>query len=137
MKEKTKKITVSLTENTLKLAGENIQKLGFDSRSELLETALREYLGGHLLQDFAKEIAKAYSMTERSELKNMEEHMAKLSFKIAVELAQANLLFASLIDYSDEEIRLFRSRAVSLVKQSRGYVPLKTAKKFVAEGVGE
>jgi hypothetical protein len=57
----------------------------------------------------------------------LEEHLSKLSYKTAVELAQINLMLASILEVPDADTQKLRGKAVKLVNQSRGYVPLKDA----------
>ena len=129
MKQNIEKITVSLPKETLKIADDNRKRLGFENRSELIDTALREYISQCLL----KETGQADDRILSTDIKNMEDHLAKLSYKIAVELAQMNLIWASVLDISDESIRSLRGRAVSLLKKTKGYIPLSTANKNALE----
>ena|GEM_PF-653846 len=129
MKQNIEKITVSLPKETLKIADDNRERLGFENRSTLIDTALREYISQCLL----KETGQADDRILPTDIKNMENHLARLSYKIAVELAQMNLIWASVLDISDESIRSLRGRAVSLLKKTKGYIPLSTANKNALE----
>lgn len=129
MNRKIEKITVSLPTETLKVADENQERLGFQNRSELIDAAIREFVSRDILRQFSGELAELYEKIERSEVKDLEEHLSKLSYKIAVELAQVNLLLASLLEIPYDEAQKLRGKAVRLVNQSRGYVPLKDALK--------
>ena len=129
MKQNIEKITVSLPKETLKIADDNRERLGFENRSTLIDTALREYISQCLL----KETGQADDRILPTDIKNMEDHLARLSYKIAVELAQMNLIWASVLDISDESIRSLRGRAVSLLKKTKGYIPLSTANKNALE----
>lgn len=125
MNRKIEKITVSLPTETLKIADENQERLGFQNRSELIDAAIREFVSRDILRQFSGELAELYEKIGRSEVKDLEEHLSKLSYKIAVELAQVNLLLASLFEIPYDEAQKLRGKAVRLVNQSRGYVPLK------------
>ena len=127
MKQATEKITVSLHADTLRLADEKYKTLGFESRSDFINAAIREYISRDILRQFSGELAEIYGKIERSEIRNLEEHLSKLSYKIAVELAQINLLLASLIEVPYADTQKLRGKAVHLVNKSRGYVPLKDA----------
>lgn len=129
MKQNIEKITVSLPKDTLRIVDDNRLRLGFENRSTLIDTALREYIS----QRLQEETGQASGQIEHSEIKNMEDHLARLSFKIAVELAQMNLIWASVLDISDESIRSLRGRAVNLLKKTKGYIPLSTANKNALE----
>ena len=91
MEKKTEKITVSLSPEVIHLADQNWEKFGFKNRSELIDAAIREYISRDLLKEFTGELSQFYQKIERSEIKHLEEHLAKLSYKIAVEIAQMHL----------------------------------------------
>ena len=83
MEKKTEKITVSLSPEVIHLADQNWEKFGFKNRSELIDAAIREYISRDLLKEFTGELSQFYQKIERSEIKHLEEHLAKLSYKDA------------------------------------------------------
>jgi metal-responsive CopG/Arc/MetJ family transcriptional regulator len=127
MSREIEKITVSLSAETLRLADDNHRRFGFESRSEFINTAIREYVSRDILRQFGGEIAEVYSKIQHSEIRNLEEHLSKLSYKIAVEIAQMNLLLASLLEIPYADTQKLRGKAVHLVNQTRGFVPLRDA----------
>jgi metal-responsive CopG/Arc/MetJ family transcriptional regulator len=129
MKQNTEKITVSLPKETLRIADENRGRFGYHTRSDFIDAAIREYVSRDLLKEFTGELAQFYKKIGHSEIKEMEEHLAKLSYKIAVEMAQVNLLLASVLDLGDGDISKLRKKALDLVNSNRGYIPLRTANK--------
>lgn len=98
MSREIEKITVSLPAETLRIADENHRRFGFENRSEFINAAIREYVNRDLLREFGSEIAEVYSKIQHSEIRNLEEHLSKLSYKIAVEIAQMNLFLASIME---------------------------------------
>lgn len=129
MKQTTEKITVSLPKDTLQLADEKHKAFGFENRSAFIDAAIREYVSRDILRQFSGELAELYGKIERSEIKNLEEHLSKLSYKIAVEMSQINLTLVYLAEFTDQDIRKLREHAVRLVNQSKGFVSLPVAKK--------
>ena len=129
MEKKTEKITVSLSPEVIRLADQNWEKFGFKNRSELIDAAIREYISRDLLKEFTGELSQFYQKIERSEIKHLEEHLATLSYKIAVEIAQTHLLMPSITDLSKQDTRDLRAKAVALVNESKGYISLDTARK--------
>ena len=129
MEKKTEKVTVSLSPEVIRLADQNWEKFGFKNRSELIDAAIREYISRDLLKEFTGELSQFYQKIERSEIKHLEEHLAKLSYKIAVEIAQTHLLMASITDLSKQDTHDLRAKAVALVNESKGYISLDTARK--------
>lgn len=124
MSRKTEKITVSLSQETPRLADEQCAAFGFSNRSEFIDGAIREYISRDLLRKFSGEQVELYGRLEHTEIRRLEEHMSKLSYKTAVELAQINLMLVSILEVPDADTQRLRGRAVNL---SRGYVSLKDA----------
>ena len=124
MEKKTEKITVSLSPEVIHLADQNWEKFGFKNRSELIDAAIREYISRDLLKEFTGELSQFYQKIERSEIKHLEEHLAKLSYN-----AQMHLLMASITELSKQDTRDLRAKAVALVNESKGYISLETARK--------
>ncbi len=133
MKQETEKITVSLPKDTHCAADANWERLGCSNRSEFIDAAIREYLSRGLLKEFTGELTQFYQKIERSEIKDMEQHLAKLSYKIAVEIAQVHLMVASMLELPYADTEKLRGKAVQLVNKSRGYIPLDTALKNTVE----
>lgn len=127
MSREIEKITVSLPTETLRMADENHERFGFENRSDFINAAIREYVSRDMLREFGSEIAEVYSKIQHSEIRNLEEHLAKLSYKIAVEMAQMNLFLASIMEVPYLDTQKLRGKAVSMVNNSRGYVPLREA----------
>jgi metal-responsive CopG/Arc/MetJ family transcriptional regulator len=117
---------VSIPSETLRLADDNYKRFGFENRSEFINAAIREYISRDILRQFSGELAEVYGKIERSEIRNLEEHISKLSYKIAVELAQMNLLMASLLEVSYSDTQKLRGKAVRF-QPEQSYVPLREA----------
>lgn len=130
---KTEKITVSLPHDTLRLADEKYAGLGFSNRSELINAAIREYLSRDLMLQFTSELASVYQKIEHSEIKELEQHLSKLSYKIAVELAQIYMLLATAMELPYDVDRSLRGKAVRQVKHLKGFVPISKAVKEAEE----
>lgn len=130
---KTEKITVSLPRDTVKLADEAYAELGFSSRSELINAAIREYITRDLMHQFTGELTEIYQQIERSEIKDLERHLSKLSYKIAVELAQIYMLLATAVELPYDIDRSLRGKAVKQVNHLKGFVPLSKAVKEAEE----
>lgn len=129
MSREIEKITVSLPTETLRLADKNRERFGFGNRSEFINAAIREYVSRDILRQFGGELSEVYSKIQHSEIRNLEEHLAKLSYKIAVEMAQMNLFLASIMEVPYLDTQKLRGKAVHMVNSSRGYVPLSEAVK--------
>lgn len=131
---KTEKITVSLPSDTLRMANEKYAGFGFASRSEFIDAAIREYLTRDMMRQFTGELTEIYQRIERSEIKELEQHLSKLSYKIAVELAQIYMLLATAVDIPYDIDRSLRGKAVKQINHLKGFVPISKAVKE-AEGI--
>ncbi len=127
MKQRIEKITVSLPTDTLKLADDYYIKFGHSNRSELINTAIRKYVLEDMIRQYSVELVQLYHTLEESEIGKMEEHLSKLSYKIAVELAQINLFLTSAFELNYDDISRLRGKAVQLVNKNHGYIPLTKA----------
>lgn len=127
MTMKTEKVTVSLPADTIALADEKHQAFGFQNRSEFINAAIREYISRDILRQFTGELTEIYQQIERSEIKELEQHLSKLTYKIAVELAQIHMLLATGMEIPYDIDRSLRGKAVKLVNQHKGFVPLSKA----------
>lgn len=126
---RTEKVTVSLQSDTLRVADEKYAAFGFENRSEFIDAAIREYVSRDLLKQFSGELVQMYETIEHSEIRQMEEHLSKLSYKIAVELAQLYLLIASIEELPFDIDKRIRGKAVKLVNELKGYIPISAAAK--------
>lgn len=124
---KSEKITVSLPTETIQIANEKFTVFGFVNRSEFINAAIREYVSRDILRQFSGELAQLYSKIERSEIKQMEQHISKLFYKIAVEQAQLYLLLASAIELPAVTDSSLKGKAVRMVNEVKGFVPVSKA----------
>ena len=126
---KKEKIGVSLSVETVRLLNENLSRLGFSSRSELVESAVNEYISLHILKQFPDKLAEIYDTIEARGIKNMEDRMASMLYKIAVEVAQMNLILSDDMELTDTNFYNLRRDAVKMVNHTGGIVTLKKALK--------
>lgn len=121
MQKKTK-IGLSLSDELLKLEEQRRTEMGFGSRSELFEAAVYEYISRKSVARFADTTATVYEQIEGRAIKELENRLSKLMFKIAIELAQSNLLMTKAFNLDETDIYDLRKHAYRLVKQSHGTV---------------
>ena len=124
---RSEKITVSLPGDTLRLADETFASFGFANRSELINAAIREFVSRDMLKQFSGELVQVYEKIERSEIKELERHLSKLTYKIAVGQAQIYLLIASMVELPYGIDNRLKGKAVKMVNELRGFVPLSKA----------
>jgi metal-responsive CopG/Arc/MetJ family transcriptional regulator len=124
---KKEKIGVSLSVETIILADETYGRFGFSSRSELIDAAINKYVMLQALGKYPDELEGIYNSIEARGIKEMEDRMASMLYKVAVEIAQVNLLLTEDMELNDRMVGRLRRDAVRLVKVTGGVVSLKQA----------
>ena len=126
MNNKTK-IGLSLSAELLKLEESRRSELGFASRSELIEAAVYEYISKREVARFADTVANIYEQINEQLMADFEDRIAKLLYKIAIELAQNNLLMGRLFELDETDIYELRKHAYRLVKENKGRISFRKA----------
>jgi len=126
MNNKTK-IGLSLSAELLKLEESRRIELGFSSRSELIEAAVYEYISKRKIARFADTVANVYEQINEQLMTDFEDRIAKLLYKIAIELAQNNLLMGKLFELDETDIYELRKHAYRLVKENKGQISFRKA----------
>lgn len=92
------------------------------SRSEYMEKAVRFYSGYIAQKDSSQFLTPALAATLRGSLDDSENRIARLLFKLAVEVSMMMQVLASGLEISGDELRRLRGRAVAEVKRTGGRV---------------
>lgn len=129
------KVQIRMDSGQLKKLDASFEAAGFHSRNEYICKAIDFYSSfletkqaeDYLSKTLMVAVDKRLKSMEGRELKEMEDRLAMLSYKIAVELAQINLTLAELSDYSYEDAQALRGDAVQMVNLSKGFITLPMA----------
>lgn len=119
----TKKIGISLDEETLQLCDEYAERTSH-SRSEFIATAIRDYVSSIEVERQKNIIAK--NLADEI-VKGSEAGVTKISkglFRYAVELEMVIMILSELADIPPEVISEYRKEAVRNVRRTRGKVNL-------------
>lgn len=116
------KMGLSLSQDLLALMNENCKKLGFSGRSELVETAVYEYISKSIIKRLSDTAATVYEQIDTRAMASLEDRMAKLLYKNAIELAQINLLLCRAYELDERDVHTLRREACALIQQSHGRV---------------
>lgn len=127
MQQKKTKIGLSMSNELLRLEEEHRSALGFSSRSELFEVAVYDYISRKSVARFADTAAAVYEHIDGQAIASLETRMSKLMFKIAIELAQNNLLMGKAFNLDKSDLYDLRKYAYRLVKESHGMVSISKA----------
>ena len=128
--ETKERIPVWLYPSTL----ENMDKvIAFDNcknRSEFIEKAVRFYSGYILAKDTSEFLTHTLISAIRGTMDDSENRMARLLFKLAVEVSMMTHVLASGLEITDAELSRLRGKCVNDVKRTSGRISFDDAVKF-------
>ena len=126
---------LSLTPECLDMLVRAKDDLGFRSKNELAETAIRFYIAHETAEHHTDYLAKKLTGASKEALREMENRIAKITYKMAVETAMLNLVLTDQLDLSADQIRKYRQKAVAILNQTHEPLNLDRARKFKAQEV--
>lgn len=124
------RIPVYLYPDTLKKIGETMSIANCKSRSDFLENAARfysEYLKSLHCEEF---LSQALMSALRGTLNDSEGRMARLLFKLAVEISMMMNIIAATADIDEATLEKLRAKCVNDVKKSRGSITFDDAVRY-------
>lgn len=127
---KKKRITAWLSDSSLKKCKEGMILSDCKSRSDFVEKAVCFYSGYLSAQEHADFFASVISDLVESTISSTENRIARLLFKIAVELAKLEQMLASINDMDDETMKKLHIRCVNEVKRINGIIKMEEAVNF-------
>jgi len=99
------------------------------SQNEFIEKAVHFYAGHLQARNYSKFLAPALTSTIRGTLDDSENRIARLLFKLAVEVSMMTHVLASGLEISDDELNRLRGRCVAEVKRTNGRISFEDAVK--------
>ena len=100
---------------------------GSKTRSEFIERAIKFYCGYITAENYRDYLPKVVISTFQGTLESFENRMAKLLFKIAVEISLLNKVTASTTDFEDFDLDNARVECINEVKRVNGSISLAQA----------
>lgn len=131
--QKKKRITAWLSEDSLKKCDAGVKLDDCRSRSDFVERAVcfyAAYLSAEMHTDF---FAPVILQMVEGAVASTENRIARLLFKIAVEMAKLEQMLASINDMDEETIRKLHIRCVNEVKKINGILKMEEAVKYQRE----
>ena len=124
------RIPVWLYPSTLELLDRAMAPDNCKSRSELMEKAVRFYAGYIAAQDGSLFLSHTLTSVLRGITDDSENRIARLLFKLAVEVSMMTHVLASGLEITDDELSRLRGRCVAEVKRTGGRVTFDDAVKI-------
>jgi len=100
------------------------------NQSEFIEKAIHFYVGYISSKDATEFLAPILLSALQSTVENMEDHISRLLFKLAVEINMMMNVLASELDTSPETLEQMRGRCIQEVKKTIGSITFVDAVKY-------
>ena len=100
------------------------------SQSEFIEKAIRFYIGYISAEDSMKFLPTAITSAMSGIVGTSEKRIARVMFKLAVEMSMMMNIIASTADVDENTLRRLRGKCVNDVKKSVGTVTFEDVEKF-------
>ena len=130
MEMKNNKITIRLSDETLKKCNEGMDITNCKVRNEFIEKAIEFYSGYVSAEVHSEFLSDVITDSMKGIIKALENRFGRLLFKIAVEMAKLEQMLASINEIDDETIERLHKRCVDEVKKINGIIKMEDAVKY-------
>ena len=130
MEIKNNKITIRLSDETLKKCNEGMDITNCKVRNEFIEQAIEFYSGYVSAEVHSEFLSDTVTDSMEGIAKALENRFGRLLFKIAVEMAKLEQMLASINEMDDETIERLHKRCVDEVKKINGIIKMEDAVKY-------
>lgn len=127
--EKKERMSNWISPKVIKQCDAGVILTGCKSRSEFVERAISFYSGYISAEIHTDFFAPAISAMMEGTVASSENRMARLLFKIAVEMAKLQQMLASISEMEDETLRQLHISCVNEVKKINGFLKFEDAVK--------
>ena len=127
---KNNKITIRLSDETLKKCNEGMDITNCKVRNEFIEKAIEFYSGYVSAEVHSEFLSDTVTDSMEGIIKALENRFGKLLFKIAVEMAKLEQMLASINEMDDETIERLHKRCVDEVRKINGVIKMEDAVKY-------
>lgn len=125
-----KKFPLWIYPETRKLVTDWYEKDNCQSQSEFIEKAIRFYCGYISAEEGVRFLPAAITSAMTGMVDSLENRLARLIFKLAVEMSMMMNILASNTDVDENTLRRLRGKCVSDVKKSIGTITFEDVAKF-------
>lgn len=124
------KFSIRVDTELLALADNYIKDSTIQSRTELIENALRFYLGFLTTRKAEDYLLQSLSSVMTGTVQDSENRLARMDFKIAVELSKLSQVIAYSHDIDEEALKRLHSKCIEEVKHINGAIDFESAYKY-------
>jgi hypothetical protein len=130
MEQKKVKTAIRITPDLQDAIKANLERANCKSQNELIENAIKFYLGYLSAQDASEFLSRTLVSALRGTLDESDNRTARLLFKLAVELSMTMHVVAAERGIGNDELSKLRAKCVADVKRSIGSVSFDEAVRF-------
>ena len=127
--EKTK-FSIRVDTDLVELADTYIRSSTVKNRTELIEDALRFYLGFLTAQKAEDYLLQSLSSVMTGTVQDSENRLARMDFKIAVELAKLSQVIAYSHDIDEDALKRLHLKCLEEVRRINGAIDFESAYKY-------
>lgn len=127
--EKTK-FSIRVDTDLVELADTYIQSSAVKNRTELIENALRFYLGFLTAQKAEDYLLQSLSSVMTGTMQDSENRLARMDFKIAVELSKLSQVIAYSHDIDEDALKRLHLKCLEEVRRINGAIDFESAYKY-------
>jgi hypothetical protein len=130
MEKNKQKFALWVSPDTMNRVEDIYKKDACRSRSEFIEKAINFYCGFLCAKDYGDYIPEVFITTMQASMDSMENRMANLLFKNAVELSILSHLMAAQTNVDQNTVDNLRQMCIKDVKRTQGTIRLEDAYRF-------
>ena len=124
------KMAVYFQPETIKKIEQEYQEDNCASKTEFIEKAVKFYIGYLRQQEEVNYISPMITETVKAQIKGTEQRLARLLFKVAVELGKLSHMTAAINDVDDETLQSLHAMCVNEVRKINGIIDYEDAVDF-------
>jgi hypothetical protein len=116
------KMAVYFQPETMRKIEQEYQNDNCASKTEFIEKAVKFYIGYLRQQEEVNYLSPMITETVKAQIKGTEQRLARLMFKVAVELGKLSHMTAAINDVDDETLKKLHAMCVNEVRKINGII---------------
>ncbi len=121
------KMAVYFQPETIKKIEQEYREDNCASKTEFIEKAVKFYIGYLRQQEEVNYLSPMITETVKAQIKGTEQRLARLLFKVAVELGKLSHMTAAMNDVDDETVKSLQAMCVTEVRKINGIIDYEDA----------
>lgn len=121
------KMAVYFQQETMRKIEQEYKDDNCASKTEFIEKAVRFYIGYLRQQQEVNYLSPLITETVKAQIKGTEQRLARLIFKVAVELGKLSHMTAAINDVDDETLQSLHAMCVNEVRRINGIIDYEDA----------